>query len=640
MLVSRNWLQKYFDTPLPFGNELAEYFNAHAFEVEGVEEKGDDTIIDLDILPNRTSDALCQRGIARDLATILSLKMKSDPLRETLPAWDKPEKFTVTIENEELCPRYMAGVVRGVEVGPSPKWLTNALESIGQKSINNIVDATNYVMFNLGQPIHAFDLSLLEQDSDGNRNITIRLAREGEQITTLTDYDYTLKATHQLIVDGISDEPLALAGIKGGKRAEVTDKTVDIVIEVANFHPTNVRRTSKDIKLQTDASLRFQHEPDVLLPAFAMRDVIALIEEVAKGKLLGVVDDFTPPVENDPIDVTLPEINSTLGLKLSKEEVEHILLRFEWEFSYDKNKDEFAVTGPWERTDIHIKEDVIEEIGRMYGYSNIESNLPKMSEESTRINKNQYVTEIIQDFLVGKGYSEILSYAIQETGEVELANHFASDKAFMRMNLTQGMMQALDKNAHNAPLLGLTDVKLFEVGTVFTKKDEKLHLCVGMRPLSRKQSKADTELEKDLKDLFSELGAEFKIKIIDGVAEFELDTFIERLDAPEEYKVHHKWDTDARFEQWSAYPFVLRDIAVWVPKGVSNEEIFSIIKSEATDLLVRYDLFDEFEKDDRVSYAWHMVFQSKERTLTDEEVGTIMENITTKLNSTEGWEVR
>ncbi len=638
MLVSRNWLQKYFDDELPSAVELVDLFNTHAFEIEGLNKVGDDDVIDIDVLPNRSSDCLCHRGIARDIATIISKPMKKDPLREGIPKWGKPNNFSVTVDDERLCPRYMAGVIRGVSVGPSPAWLRASLETLGQRSINNIVDITNYIMLDLGQPTHAFDLSLLEKDNDGNRDITIRLAKNGEKITVLTGEEYVLNETNLLIADGVSEKPLAIAGIKGGKQAEVTEKTVDIVVEVANFNFVNIRNTSKQIKLQTDASLRFQNEPSEILSAFAMRDAISLIEKVSGGNLVGVMDIYSRKPENRPVDVTLSEINNLLGLSLTLEDVEKILIRFEWEFSRDG--EEFAVTSPWERTDIHIKQDIIEEIGRMYGYKNIKSKLLPETKSDIKINKNLYYSEKIQNTLKKLGYSEVLTYTMVDKGVVEIKNPFASDKSFMRMNLSFGINKSLNLNAKNAPLLGLKDVKLFEIGTVFTKKGEELHLCMGVRAISRKQGKADEELQDDIKKILEILNVDSRIKIVNGVCEIPLDNAITLLPETKSYELPHKWDVEARFKMWSVYPFASRDIAVWVPKGTKSEEVLIEIMSEATDLLVRHDLFDEFEKDGKISYAWHLIFQSKDRTLTDTEIGDIMNKITTKINSKKEWIVR
>lgn len=638
MKISRNWLQKYFNETLPSAEELSELFTFHAFEVEEVVQVGDDWVIDIDILPNRSSDCLSHRGIAREVSTLLSMPLKSDPLRETIPARDTLEHLKVTVENRALCPRYMAAVVRGVKVGPSPEWLQKALKTLGHKSINNIVDATNYVMLDTGQPLHAFDYSLLGVDAGEQRHITVRLANKGEQITTLTGDTYTLNDTHQLIADGVSGEPLALAGIKGGKVAEVTEGTVDLVLESANFNFVNVRKTSNELKLATDASVRFQNEPSPLLPAFALRDLITLIEDIADGKLVGVTDVFEEMPERMPIDVTLTEINSLLGTQLTVTDVENILVRFEWEFSLDR--EEFAVTSAWERSDVTTKEAIIEEIGRVYGYSNIASQALPTPPKKPEVNKNQYYIEKTQKLLSDMGYSEVLTYTLADRGEVELLNPLASDKVFMRRNIRDGLAKALDLNAQNAPLLGLETVKLFELGTVFTLDGEELSLAVGAKAILGKQGKVETVLKDDVEKILEVLGSSEKVVVKDGVCEIPLKNLFALLPEAEAYESGLVWNTDARYTKWSPYPYVLRDISVWVPKGISSDEVLAVIIQDATDLLVRYDQFDEFEKDERVSYAWHLVFQSYEKTLTDTEVGTIMDTVTKSIQSNANWEVR
>ncbi len=639
MKVSHKWLQKYFDKELPSAKELADILTFHAFEIEGLEKVDDDWIIDVDVLPNRSSDCLSHRGIAKEISTLISIPLKEDPLRENLPQHEAVDNFFVDVENKKLCPRYMAGIVRGVTIKESPKWLKEALEAIGQKPINNVVDATNYVMFNLGQPLHAFDLDLLEKNDEDKKGIRVRLAKNGEKITTLSDEVCELRDTHQIITDAVSGEPLAVAGVKGGKKAELTEKTTAVVLESANFDFVNVRKMSQELKLPTEASLRFQNEPSPKLVAFAMRDLITLIKDIAGGELVGVADEFNgDDGENLPIEVSLLDINSLLGTQLTDADVENILIRFEWEFS--KSGDDLAITPPWERTDMDIKETIIEEIGRVYGYKNIEALLPDVPEEKAKINKRHFYTEKIQNYLFNLGYSEVLTYTLKDKGEVELENPLASDKAFMRTNIKDGILEALELNAQNAPLLGIDAVKIFEIGTVFTKDGERNSLAIGVKAVVGKQTKLENVLREDVKLLLKELDSNAEIKIADGVYEIILDNIIKLLPDPTHYEKPMSWNVDARYSKWSQFPFVLRDIAVWAPKDVPEEDVLKIIQDNGTELLIRTDKFDEFEKDDKISHAWHLVFQSKEKTLTDSEIGEIMKNITDALNAKNSWEVR
>jgi len=641
MKVSRNWLQTYFESELPSAVELAELLTHHAFEVEGVEVVGDDSVIDIDVLANRSSDCLSHRGIAREISTLLAVPMKEDPFRTTLPTWPNALLLVVEVEDDHLCPRYMGALVRGVTVGPSPDWLKKRLETLGQRSINNIVDATNFVMFNLGQPLHAFDYAKLAQDDDGNHTITVRNAHGGEQITTLTGDERILSERHLLIADGISGEPLAIAGIKGGKQAEIDVETTDIVLEAANFDYSSVRKTSRELKLATDASVRFQNEPPSELPAFAMRDVVELIKDIAGGELIGMRDVYVGPREREPINVSLTEINNLLGTSLSYDDVERILIRFEWEFS--RADDTFAITSPWERTDLTYKEAFIEEIGRVYGYANIKGILPQLPEKPAEVNHVFAYTEKLRHLLTELGYSEVMTYTLRDRGVVELMNPLASDKSLLRMSLRDGLVGALDQNAQQAALLGLDDIKIFELGSIWNEKGEDLALGLGVRAVRGKQSKLDKLLAADMQtvlDVVAPGNTDVQVTTVDGVSEVILDQLLPLLPEAESYDPPLVWNTDARFNAWSRYPYMVRDIAIWVPPTTPTEEVLAVILDKSPDLLVRHDQFDSFEKEGRRSYAWHLVFQSREKTLTDEEVGKVMEEVTKALNSKEGWEVR
>ncbi len=640
MKVSRAWLQTYFTEELPSAEEIADVLTYHAFEIEEIQTVGNDSVIDVKVLPDRAPDCLSHRGIARELATLLSLRLKRDPLREALPSWDTIPSFTIDLSETTHTTRYMAALIRGVSIKPSPDWLKQSLESIGQKSINNVVDATNYVMHSIGQPLHAFDYSLLQSAEGLEKGIRVRMAHDGESFTSLTGETYTLKSTNQVIADFVSDEALALAGIKGGKQAEVTPKTVDIIIESAHFSPSVVRKTSRELKLATDASVRYQNNPSPLLTAFAVREVVQLIEDIANGKLVGVIDvnnhDY---VEHSPLDITLQEINSRLGVSLETEEVESILVRFEWEFSRDG--EEFAIVGPWERKDLTLKECFIEEIGRVYDYRKIESKKLPPHEHVVKVNKKQWYIEKIEKLLIEKGYSEVLTYTLDSQGDVELQNPPAFDKAFLRHNLRRGIEKALQLNVPNAPLLGLDMVKIFEIGTVFRRDGEFTSLCLGVHPFGSKNKLRDEIVRADSEDIRTLFSLDpASIHVENGILEVLLDTAITLQGDPDQYEPAIPWNSDARFTAWSSYPFVLRDIAVWVPNDTKKETIESLIRIHGGDLLMRVDMFDTFEKENRTSYAWHLVFQSYNRTLTDAEVNTAMTKIINAIQTTNGCEVR
>lgn len=634
MKVSKAWLQTYFDTPLPATDELVRIITFGIFEVESVERVGDDDVLDVKVLPDHSSYCLSHRGIAKEISALIKQPLTKDPLHDVLPTYGQSQKLSVTIETP-LCMRYMGAVLTDVTVGPSPEWLKKSLETFGQRSINNIVDATNYVMLNVGQPLHAFDFDKLAKKADA-AHITVRAAHEGEKITVLSGEVYELNAQDVLIADNVSDTPIAIAGIKGGKQAEIDASTKHIVLEAANFNYVSVRKTSRKLRLSTDASVRFQNEPSPEVVGYAMRDVIALIKEIAGGTLEGVADIYPKPFIAHTVQVTVGDINTLLGTTISEKEIDNIFTRLG--FDYKKEGEIYTVTPPFERTDLNIREDLIEEIGRIYGYENITATVPEVPKEKPAINKHFYYTQKVRSILADLGFSEVYTYTLRDKGEVELENPLAKDKAFLRVDLLGGIKQSLELNAHNAPLLGVDIVKIFEIGTVFKKEKEYLSLALGARAVRGKRPLAEKVLQEALEKLETELSITLPAVTTESISEIDFDTAIASLPNPDTYEAFEQKPL-ARYTPFSPYPFVLRDIAVWVPEAVKKETILDRIIKQAGELLVRTDLFDTFAKEGRVSYAFHLVFQSKEKTLTDGEVNEIMNRIIAAMNE-QRWEVR
>ncbi|HEY4502676.1 MAG TPA: phenylalanine--tRNA ligase subunit beta [Candidatus Paceibacterota bacterium] len=640
MKVSYLWLKDYLGESLPTPKLLEELITFHAFEIESIEQVGEDTIIDIDILPNRSSDCLSHRGIAKEISAIIDQKLLVDPLRKSLPALSLADDLLVTVEDPTLCTRYSSSFIAGVKVGPSPQWLKERLEVLGQRSINNIVDATNYVMFNIGQPLHAFDAQKLGE-KNGKRHIGVRTSREGEVITTLDGATHNLSKGTLLITDAVGSNVLGIAGIKGGKHAEVTTETTDIVIEAAHFNPVAIRRTSRELKLRTDASLRFENRPSSHLTRFALQEVEELISTIAGGVLKGGTD-FYPTLE-EPVTgpVTVSEINTLLGTEMVEKDVVAILKRLD--FTYTNRRDNFTITAPFERSDLHIKEDFIEEVGRIYGYKKITAqNLP-LPPEKPRINKRFYYSERIRRALIEQGFSEVYTYTLCDEGIVELANPLAADKSALRVSLKNGLTESLKLNEKNAAFLGLDTIKIFELGMVFTKEEESLELGIGVLSFNSKKKQEfikDTfdDLEKVLMQALGSNGVSGKIN--DNVFLLNVDDLIKTLPEPVAYESLFEEPQKVTYKTLSPYPFALRDIAVWTPEGTREDDVVAIMSQESGDLLIKNFLFDKFEKDGRISYAFHLVFQSSDRTLTDDELSVIMERMTNVLNGQNGWEVR
>ncbi|MBU2081047.1 phenylalanine--tRNA ligase subunit beta [Patescibacteria group bacterium] len=633
MKVSRTWLQQYFNKELPSTEVLAEALTFHTAEIEEATED----MLDVNVLPDRAAYLLSHRGIATEISATLSIPLKRDPLREELPQYESTPKLSVSLDAEGTCDRYVGALITGVRVGPSPEWLRAALESVGQRSINNIVDATNYVMFNIGQPLHAFDADKLTA-REGVYAIGVRAAEARECITVLSGETYDVPEGALLIADmNAEGTALGIAGIKGGKHASVSEETTNIILESAHFDGTAVRKTAQALKLFTDASSRFQNKPSVVLAAYGMRDVIALIQDIAGGTLEGVTDVHSPLLPPDPLSVTLDHINGVLGTSYSTQDVADAFSRLS--FSYTLAEQTFTILRPFERKDLTIAEDLIEEAGRILGYDRIEPvalPLQILPPEQSRFRG----IEAIKDFLTERGFTEISTPAFSAEGDIELENPLQEDRPFMRTSLLPSLESALQRAVHVAPrVLGHSRyIKLFEVGSVFSKEGESLLLSMGVVDTAGKLG-ADA-LKENVATLEQELLR------IPASARFSLNGTMMELNL-EKLNLEKLGETYApisvrlsSYRPYSAYPFALRDVAVWTPGGTAETEVAECIQANAGELLVRTDLFDRFEKEGRISYAFRLVFESPERTLSDADLDPAMSQVTEALNKKEGWEVR
>lgn len=779
MIISYNWLQSYFKEKLPSADKVAELLVFHSFEVESVEKKGEDFIFDIKILPDRAHDCLSHRGLARELSVHLGVKTAEEK-KSLHVSEEKPKReLKVNVNEPVFCRRYTGLVIEGIKVGPSSDWLKNRMGSIGQKSINNVVDATNFVMFDLGQPLHAFDADKIKGD------ITVRRAVPGEKITTLDGKEIALDENVLVIADG--ESPLAIAGVKGGKKAEVNDRTENIILEAANFSPTNVRKTSKRLGIQTDSSKRFENELSADKTKEAIEMAVRLILEIAgdgKTKIGGIVDVYPRPPASYIVGVSVEETNRVLGVSITQAEIEAIFSRLNFEYKivepakevvslarkmtgvpykygasvvYDAPKafdcssfiaylfaqagvavprmavdqyafgeeiksaeliqagdvvfsntgegkiyyetvefmkgtkipegvdhcglylgdgniihatrykgevvienlasseqfknivgyrrmangeKRFAITVPPERLDIRIKEDLIEEIGRTYGYDKISATALSAGDKPAKLNKTFFYAGKIRNILVREGFSEVFTSSFTKDDKVAVENPIASDKGFLRSGLKENMFKSLELNFKNAPLLGLETVKIFEIGKVFSKiSEENTSLSIGV---CGKKSKEVAQ--KALETLANELGSGIKgdtKQIGDKTAiEINLDAFFEKLPEPKDYDGAPLAAKDSvTYRKISPYPFIVRDVALWTPEDVQSETIFKILKEKSGALLAKMWLFDVFKKDGKISYASRLVFQSHEKTLTDDEANEIMNEIYAELGK-RGWQIR
>jgi phenylalanyl-tRNA synthetase beta chain len=510
----------------------------------------------------------------------------------------------------------MGRIVRNVKVKKSPDWLKEKLEAIGQKSINNLVDAANFVMFDLGQPIHCFDLDKLASEK-----IIVRNGKIGEKIITLDKKEVNLDESILIIADGSTGSPqakeaLAIAGIKGGMKAEVDDNTKNIVIEVANFDAVSTRKTSRKIGILTDAVKRYENEITPNLCEQTMKEITDLIFNLTESSVEESVDIYAVKPKQNVVFVSVDYINKRLGTFFSKEEIKNVWERLD--FEYEEENDEFKILVPLSRLDISGPHDLTEDVIKILGYERIKGELPEIN-WLPKINENFYKILFARNKFLDDGYSEVMTYSFRNKGEIEVLAS-ASDKKFLRTNLSDGLRESLKLNQLNAPLLEMDEIKIFEIGTVFKKGKEEMHVAYA-----------------DKKNIIEVSLDEFILKVSDAFSEWSGRERDPGDRGPEE-KI---FGTVKTFKPWSIYPFISRDIAVWVPENILSDDVEKIIKNNAGDLLILTPrLFDEFKKDGKTSYAFRLVFQSYERTLLDSEINEIMTKITNKIKEKNDWQVR
>lgn len=560
MKISYNWIQSYIVEPLPEPAELAEKIIFGAFEVEEMKVVGDDTVFEIKTLPDRNHDCLSHQGIAREIAGLLGLTF-----RDMTPFYKVPTSVPTNLEikiETDLCRRYMGRIVRGVTVGPSPDWVVKHLASIGVQSVNNIVDAYTIVMYDCGQPCFISDLQK-------------------------------------------TDTPVYISNVVYPYDQSIDDRTTDIVISIANFDPVAVRKNTKTLNIPHEVAKRFENEITPELASFAMLELSALITDMCPDAVFEeIVDVYPNPVLQRHVSFTVDYMNARLGARITTEEIETILNNYGYEYALDENT--FTVAVPFNRIDIVGNYDMVEEIGRVYGYNNIDAVLPDL--KTTTANDSVYTKiQTIKTDLISKGYHEVMNYSFTKKGNYEVARGPVG-KSALRTNLSDGLKLSYEMNRLNKDLLEIDTMRVFEIGTMFPSIGEVINVAY-----------MDTK----------------------GVIEMSIDDY-EIVQNPNltRTKAGEGSESFVMFQPWSDYPAMTRDIAVWVPDDISSDRVISIIKQHTGDLLVRGPrLFDTFSKDGQVSYAFRMVFQSYDRTLNELEINQVMETVTTALRE-QHWQVR
>jgi phenylalanyl-tRNA synthetase beta chain len=669
MLLSYNWLRELTSTKLA-PEEIRERLTNVGLAIDAVEQRGGDFVLDVEVPSNR-GDCLSHVGIARELAVIENAKVQSPKSKVQNPSGKTAELTSVVIEDADLCPRYAARIVRSAKIAASPEWLMKKLESIGQRPINNVADVTNYVLHELGQPLHAFDLAKLEEN-----RIVVRRARRGETIKTLDGVDR--KLDEQMLVIADAKRAVAVAGVMGGEDSEISNATTEILIESAYFNPASVRGTAKLLGLNTEASHRFERGVDPEGVIRAQERCVALICELAGGTTTeDVLDVYPQPFTAREVTLRPPRVEAITSLKVETEEMLRILTALGFGLK-EQGGAALRFTVPSWRHDVSIEEDLVEEVARHTGYDHIQTALPAASSageyHSTEVRKRA-----LRRSLAARGYDEAIGFsfiertddfevlpALKATGDaaVVLTNPIIEEASQMRQTLLPGLLKSVQRNINH----GNRNVCLFELGRVFAALQhgelpaEREAVSVvatgGLMLADRAQPKrelgffdlkgaleAGIEAMKlpalnfeasELKHLrpgqsalirsgdnpvgsigrLSELVAgEYKLRQPVFVAEIDLTALLE---SPE---------LQVRYSPLPRFPSIVRDVSLLVARTLTVTELIRAVSEQQPRHFVNAEFVGTYEgegiPDDKRSVTIRIEYRADDRTLRDEEVDEI-----------------
>ena len=624
-----------------------------------------DALIEFEITSNRP-DCRSIIGIAREAAVTLGKELKYPEIK--VQACDEEMSFEIDIQTD-LCKRYCGRVVKDVKVGPSPYWMQRKLIEAGMRPISNIVDITNYVMLELGQPLHAFDLDDIKYNK-----MTVKMAEEGEKFTTLDGVERTL--TSDMLVIGNQDKTLDLAGIMGGENSEIKDTTTSIFIEGASFAKENIRATSKKLGLRTEASSRFEKGIDINLAEEAVNRACQLIEELGCGTVLnGMLDYYPQKEEVQKVTVNPVRINKLLGVNVPMDQFINILESLEFKCNL-VSSEVLELEVPTFRLDITEDADILEEIARIYGYDNIPSaSLEGNATAGVKTDKQKFIDNVKSNS-IACGLNEILTYSFvsprgvdkinlpandEKRNFVKIMNPLGEETSVMRTTLIPNMLDVISTNISHK----VEEVSAFECGNTFIPQEglpiETKKYCVGMygkevdffvlkgviESVLNNVGLKGYEIEPETTNLTFHPGRCAKIvynniyigtfgelhpDVIENynlgqrvyVAEINIDTVFENLNLTKSYNPLPK------------YPSTSRDIALIVKDEVFVKQIEDIIKANGEDLVESYKLFDVYKgaqiEEGHKSIAYSITYRSKDKTLTDEDVAKVHEKILSELS--------
>jgi len=667
-------------TDAPIGKPFGEYMGR----------SGSDVVFDLEVTPNRP-DLNNVIGIAREIAAITGNSLKVPEVRLTSSGGKAIDLISVKIEDAELCPRYTARVIKGVKVGPSPDWLRSTLEKVGIRSISNVVDVTNYVMLEIGQPLHAFDYHLIAKSADGKPTIVIRRAAVGEKFKTLDNQERTL--TNEMLLIADEQKGIALAGVMGGANTEINDQTVDVSIESAYFSPTNIRRTSKQLGLRSESSYRFERGADIGICDWASQRAAQLILETAGGQLAeGVVDAYPTPTEPKQVTLRHRKMNELLGIILKPEEMEFYLGQLGLKVINRKARPvgEGGSTEPttfqiptW-RVDLKREADLIEEIERLHGLDKVPATPPRGAIGTNAFDAIYDQISELRRILAGLGLSETQGQTLIAKSEVRnakdeeivaLANPLSSDMDVLRPSLLPGLLHSLRHNVTRKNY----DVALFEVGRVFLsnsetpKEQRRVAIALTGQRYANFWSGDDREATFDLADLkgvVEELLGQFGIRGFTFTRRAESTAlFLESatialggklplgelgLVSPVLAKKYDLRDVvllaelnldqllarrnpAKSFKPLPQFPSSRRDVAMLVPEAVTHDAVLQAVKQAKAANLEAVELFDVFRGKNvpqgQKSLAYAFTYRATDKTLTDTEVNAAHTKVVDALKS-------
>lgn len=659
------------DKKIPVGTPLVEVFG------EG------DEVIELDILASRGRDALSHIGIARELTIFCKTKLSFDfSLYEKMTAPEKNEKdIVIDIEDSSHCHRYRGALIQGIDnEKETPRWIKERLTLCGVSSVNLATDITNYVMLETGQPLHAFDYKSVKEE-DENVYVTVRNAKVGETLEILDGREITLGKEDVVVAN--REKILALAGVMGGKKSATQKTSTDIFLESAWFHPVAIRKTRKHHKLETQSAYRFERDVDPCGVAIAMERALELFQSIGGGRIVSQEESYLKKAKSFEIDISLKEIHSLLGVTPSHKEVKDILLALS--FGVKEEGDDFHISISSFRKDVETKQDVIEEIGRIYGYDRIPSMALVTKIQCTQKSSREKVDGLVKKILLGVGFDEVLTYSfygkktcetffLDEQMHFSLSNPLNPQLALFRSKMLPNMLSVTKENIKR-----FDSVNIFEIGKVYEREENgivKEYKRLGIiSSQTKKENKGESlfrlkgVIESMVFSLFGqypdvspiefEKGLEYFHRSqsmdisLDGVLIGFLGTLhpsiTKQMKLPEQTAVA-SLDRDALaflFERELRYyvplerfPSVFRDISMKVPYEITAKQVEDAIREMISkDHLRSLELFDVFEKEEEKNFAYHLEFNSNDRTLTGKEIDDSIERVFEKLVSL-GIEIR